>query len=56
MRYLHLEWAKGQIRDEKTSQTGNSEWRHGWNFNFSNVISDIVMPYRINITEYFKYV
>ena len=54
MRYLHLEWVKGQIRDEKTSQTVIGVTDE--NFNLSNVISDLVMPYKIKITKYFKYV
>ena len=47
--------SKGQIRDEKTSKTITVIGVMDENFNVSNVISDLVMPYKINVTKYFKY-
>ena len=47
--------SKGQIRDEKKSQTITVIGVTDENFNVSNVISDLVMPYKINDTIYFKY-
>ena len=43
--------SKGQIRDEKTSQTITMIGVMDENFNVSNVISDLVMPYKINVTK-----
>ena len=49
MRYLLLEWAKGQIKDEKTSQTVIGVTDE--NFSLSNVISDLVMPNKIKVSD-----
>ena len=50
MRYLRLELANGQIRDEKSNQTITGIGVTDENF------PDLAMPYKINVAKYFKYV
>ena len=54
MRYLHLKWArdKSEMRKlVKLTVIGVTDET----FNVSNVISDLVTPYKINVTKYLKY-
>ena len=60
MRYLHLEIDWDEQRDKSEMRKRVKQWTvigvTDENFNFSNVISDLVMPFKINVTKYFKYV